>query len=40
LIEKMPKTHRYQVTQRGREIIGALQTARHSNLDALLKDAA
>jgi hypothetical protein len=40
LLEKMPKTHRYQVTLRGREIIGALQTARHSNLDALLKDAA
>jgi hypothetical protein len=40
LIKKLPKTHRYQVTQRGREIIAALQTARRTNLDALLKTAA
>lgn len=39
LIEKMPKSHRYQLTTRGREIITALQTARRTNLDALLKAA-
>jgi hypothetical protein len=40
LIKKMGKTHRYQVTKRGREIIAALQTARRTNLDDLLKIAA
>lgn len=40
LIKKMPKTHRYQITERGREIIAALQTARRTNLDDLLKSAA
>ena len=40
LIKKLPKTHRYQRTTRGREIVAALQTARSTNLDALLKIAA
>jgi predicted transcriptional regulator len=40
LIKKLGKTHRYQVTKRGREIIAALQTARRTKLDALLEIAA
>ncbi len=37
LIKKIGKTRRYQVTQRGREIIAALQTARRTSLEELLK---
>ena len=40
LIKKIGKSHRYQVTKRGREIIAALQTARSTSLEALLKIAA
>jgi hypothetical protein len=40
LVKKVPRTHRYHLTERGREIISALLTARATNLDELLKIAA
>ncbi len=40
LIKKLPKRQRYQLTRRGREIIAALQTARSTDLHALLELAA
>jgi hypothetical protein len=40
LIKKIPKSHRYQLTARGRLIITALLAARNAELSALLKLAA
>ncbi len=37
LIRKVQKTHRYQVTARGREAIGAILAARNASVNALLK---
>jgi hypothetical protein len=39
LIKKIPKTHRYQVTDHGRTIIAAVLTAREATLSDLLKAA-
>jgi hypothetical protein len=39
LLQKVPHTHRYQVTTRGREIITALLTARHTPIAQLAKAA-
>ena len=35
LIQKIPKTHRYQVTAKGRQIITALQAARRASIEKL-----
>jgi len=40
IIKKVTHTHRYHLTDRGREIITALQAARKSTIEALLKIAA
>jgi len=40
LIKKVPKSHRYHVTDKGRSIIGALLAARNANVDQLAKLAA
>jgi len=40
LIKKVPHTHRYHVTQRGRSIISALLAARNANANQLAKIAA
>ncbi len=39
LLQKVPKTHRYQVTATGREIITAILTARHTPINQLAKAA-
>lgn len=39
LIQKVPKTHRYQVTAGGREIMTAILTARHTPISQLAKAA-
>jgi hypothetical protein len=39
LIKKVPKTHRYVLTDRGREIIGTLLAARSADAQSLLKAA-
>ena len=39
LLQKVPQTHRYQVTAPGREIITALLTARHTPIAQLAKAA-
>jgi hypothetical protein len=39
LLQKVPHTHRYQVTAQGREIITALLTARHTPIVQLAKAA-
>jgi hypothetical protein len=39
LIARVPKTHRYQVTQAGRVRIGALLAARHADTKRLLQAA-
>lgn len=39
LLQKVPQTHRYQVTPQGREIITALLTARHTPVAQLAKAA-
>jgi hypothetical protein len=39
LIKKVPKTHRYQVTRRGRITMTALLAARDASTDALTKSA-
>jgi hypothetical protein len=39
LIAKVPKTHRYQLTERGRTSISALLAARHANVKQLLQAA-
>ena len=36
LIRKIPKTHRYQLTQRGRQLINALDTAKATPVSQLL----
>jgi hypothetical protein len=40
LIEKVPHTHRYLVTQHGRQAITALLAAQNANTDQLTKSAA
>ena len=40
IIAKVPRTHRYQVTELGRRIITAILTARHTPLNQLLPKAA
>ena len=40
LIQKLPHTHRYQVTTKGRQIINAVLTARHATLNQVLAQAA
>ncbi len=40
LIKKIPKTHRYLLTERGQQIVSALQTARATSLNQLLDIAA
>jgi hypothetical protein len=40
LLKKVPKTHRYQVTQRGRLILTALHAARHASTEKLVAQAA
>jgi len=40
LIKKVQKTHRYQLTQRGRLLASALQATRDANLKQLLQNAA
>ena len=39
LIAKVPKTHRYQLTEKGRTSISALLAARHANVKKLLEAA-
>ena len=39
LIKKVPKTHRYQVTERGRLLTAALRVTRDANIKQLLKAA-
>lgn len=39
LIAKVPKTHRYQLTEKGRTSISALLAARHANVKQLLQAA-
>jgi len=40
LIRKVPKSHRYQVTNTGRTVIAAIIAAREANVDQLSKLAA
>lgn len=40
LLKKVPKTHRYQVTERGRVILTALNAARHASTQKLVAQAA
>jgi hypothetical protein len=40
LLKKLPKTHRYQVTERGRVILTALQAVRHASTQKLVAQAA
>jgi hypothetical protein len=39
LIHKLPHTHRYQVSPKGREVIAAIQAAREANVEQLTKAA-
>ena len=39
LIQKVPHTHRYQVTTKGRQVIAALHAAREADIAKLLKAA-
>jgi hypothetical protein len=39
LIAKVPKTHRYQLTEKGRTTISALLAARNANVKQLLQAA-
>jgi hypothetical protein len=39
LIRKVPHTHRYQVTEKGRQVIAVLQAAREANIETLSKAA-
>jgi DNA-binding PadR family transcriptional regulator len=39
LIQKIPKTHRYQVTARGREPIAAILAARAASVEKLISAA-
>jgi hypothetical protein len=36
ILRKVPKTHRYQVTERGRLILTALHAARHASTEKLV----
>jgi hypothetical protein len=40
LLKKVPKTHRYQVTERGRIMLTALHAARHASTEKLVAQAA
>ena len=40
LINKISRTHRYQVTERGRLLTAALRATRDANIQRLLRDAA
>jgi hypothetical protein len=40
IIRKVPKTHRYQITERGRLLCAALHATRHANISQLLREAA
>ena len=40
IIRKIPRTHRYQITQRGRLLTAALRATRDANIKQLLRDAA
>jgi hypothetical protein len=40
LIKKVPKTHRYQLTERGRLLTSALRATREATLDRIIRDAA
>lgn len=40
IIRKIPKTHRYQLTERGRLLTAALRATRNANLKQLLREAA
>jgi hypothetical protein len=40
IIQKVPKTHRYQVSAKGHQIITALQAARHASIEKLSELAA
>jgi len=40
LVKKIPKTHRYFLTQKGREAISAIQAARFADINSLIKLAA
>jgi hypothetical protein len=40
LIAKVPRTHRYMVTLRGRQTITAIIAARHANAESLTRNAA
>lgn len=40
LLKKVPRTHRYQITDQGRRILTALLAARHADIDQLTKLAA
>jgi hypothetical protein len=40
LVQKLPRTHRYQVTDKGRQLIAAIQAAREADVDRLTKAAA
>lgn len=37
LIKKVPHTHRYQITEKGREIVAALSTIRQAPVEAIVK---
>ena len=40
IIRKIPKTHRYQITERGRLLTAALRATRDASIKPLLRDAA
>lgn len=40
IIRKIPKTHRYQITERGRLLTAAVRATRDANIKQLLRDAA
>jgi hypothetical protein len=40
IIKKIPKTHRYQLTDRGRALTGAIHATRDASLTQLLREAA
>jgi DNA-binding HxlR family transcriptional regulator len=40
IIKKIPRTYRYQLTERGRLLTAALRATREANLKQLLRDAA
>ena len=40
LLKKIPKTHRYQLTDKGREVVAALNAAKHAGTKKLTELAA